>query len=310
MMDPAQEETKDMTRVSVIIPFIDGSAAFLAEAIESVLSQNYGNMELLLVNDGATGECRALAHDYQDRHPGRVRVVAFEGGANRGTSAARNLGLRHASGEVVAFLDADDVWLPGKLQEQVALLEKHPEAGILYGNTRYWYGWTGRPEDRDRDFVPRAGLRLDRVVPPRELLPGFLSGRYAVPCTCSFVVRRDLLEQVGGSEESFRGRYEDQVLYAKVSLVAPTYVADACWDRYRQHPVSMTAAGEADPREIRARTMFLEWLADYLDRQEVTDPAIRKALRLEKRLLRLSPGVRRWVRRVRKARWRVDDLFR
>lgn len=299
-----------MTRVSVIIPFIDGSATFLAEAIESVLSQDYGSMELLLVNDGAAGDCRTLAHAYWERHPERIRVLAFEGEANRGVSAARNLGLRHASGEIVAFLDADDIWLPGKLREQVALLEKHPEAGMLYGNTLYWHGWTGRPEDRDRDFTPRLGLTPDRVVPPRALLPGFLSGRYAVPCTCSLVVRRKILERLGGFEESFPGRYDDQVLYAKVSLVAPTYVSATCWDRYRQHPVSMTAGGAADPAETLARSVFLEWLEGYLGAQDVTDPAIWRALRFEQRILRLPPGMGRWGRRLRKAWWRIADLFR
>ncbi len=302
-----------MTRVSVIIPFIDGSAAFLAEAIESVFSQNYGNMELLLVNDGATGDCRTLAHAYRDRDPERIRVLAFEGEENRGVSAARNLGLRHASGEVVAFLDADDVWLPGKLLAQVALLEEHPEAGMLYGNTLYWHSWTGRPEDRDRDSMPRLGLTPDRVVPPRELIPGFLSGRHAVPCTCSLVVRRDVLQRVGGCEESFASRYEDQVLYAKVSLVSPTYVANTCWDRYRQHPVSMTAggaAGMAGPAEIRARAVFLAWLEEYLVAQGVREPAIWKALRLERRILWLAPGAARWVRWLRKAWWRVADFFR
>jgi glycosyltransferase involved in cell wall biosynthesis len=60
-------------------------------------------------------------------------------------SASRNLGLRHAKGEYIAFLDHDDIWLPNKLQDQVEILEAQPEAGMMYGRTRFWHGWTGNP---------------------------------------------------------------------------------------------------------------------------------------------------------------------
>lgn len=299
-----------MTTVSVILPFIDGSAAFLAEAVESVLAQSHPAVELLLVNDGASGPCRALAEDYQARYPGIIRVLAFEGGVNRGVSAARNLGLRHASGGVVALLDADDVWLPGKLRDQLTLLESNPEVGMLYGNTLYWYSWSGHVDDATRDFVPRLGLAADRAVDPPGPLPGFLSGRFAVPCTCSVLLRREVLERVGGFEESFPDRYDDQVIWAKISLVAPVYVAGGCWDRYRQHPGSMTGGKDTEEIEARARQVYLEWLEKYLQDQGVSDPRVWKALTGEQRLLRLPPRARRRLRQLRKAWWRASGLLR
>ena len=59
-------------------------------------------------------------------------------------SASRNLGVRHAKGRYIAFLDADDVWLPWKLEHQVGLLNSHPEAGMVYGPAQWWYSWNGR----------------------------------------------------------------------------------------------------------------------------------------------------------------------
>jgi glycosyltransferase involved in cell wall biosynthesis len=82
-----------------------------------------------------------------------VRYLQHPGHANLGMSASRNLGIRQADGPYMAFLDADDVWLPAKLEQQVALLEAWPEAAMVYGPTLWWYSWTERLEDQGRDFI-------------------------------------------------------------------------------------------------------------------------------------------------------------
>ena len=88
--------------VSVIVIFLDAEA-FLDEAIASVLRQTWGNWELLLVDDGSTDASAAIARRHCAEHPGRVRYLHHEGLVNRGMSASRNLGLREAAGELVAF---------------------------------------------------------------------------------------------------------------------------------------------------------------------------------------------------------------
>src|SRR5262245_21147944 len=97
--------------VSVIISFLNAER-FIQEAIESVFAQGYEHWELLLVDDGSTDESTAIARRYTAQHPERVRYLEHAGHQNRGLSASRNLGIRHAQGEYIAFLDADDVWLP------------------------------------------------------------------------------------------------------------------------------------------------------------------------------------------------------
>src|SRR5437867_4320953 len=99
----------EQAMVSVITIVYNG-ARFLSEAIESVLGQDYAAWELLVVDDGSTDESRAIAERYCTDPGGRIRVISHS--VNQGMSRARNSGLRHASGEYVAFLDSDDIWQP------------------------------------------------------------------------------------------------------------------------------------------------------------------------------------------------------
>jgi glycosyltransferase involved in cell wall biosynthesis len=263
--------------VSVVTPFLNTPVAFMREAIESVLAQSYSNWELLLVNDGSRGESVALAREYAQRHPERIRYLEHDGARNQGHSASRNMAIRRANGEYIALLDADDLWLPGKLEEQVAIMRSFPEIGSVYGKTLYWFSWTGRPEDRSLDFVPPLGLPLDSVAPARKALASMVSGAVSVPCTCSLLVRRSLLDQTGGFEETFTGLFEDQVFYVKVFLRAPVYVASRCWDRYRRHSASLCATASLDDAAA-GRRKFLQWLREYLLQTGIDDASIRQAV--------------------------------
>jgi glycosyltransferase involved in cell wall biosynthesis len=267
--------------VSVIIPFYNPPPHFLSQGIESVLQQSYQAFEVLLIDDGSEPESVAVADNYAAKYPKRIHVYHHPARQNRGISASRQLGIQKALGKYIAFLDADDIWLENKLEEQVGLLEAHPEAAMLYGNTLYWYSWTGRAPDLDSDFLPKIGLAADKVFQPPQLLPLYLVGKTFVPCTCSLLIRREALESVGGFETEFPGMYEDQVFYAKISLEAPIYVSSKCWDQYRQHSESITAIAANTGRERESRHVFLKWLEDYLLMKEVRNPDIWLALKRE-----------------------------
>jgi glycosyltransferase involved in cell wall biosynthesis len=173
-----------------------------------------------------------------EQHPEKVSYLEHEGHQNRGMSASRNLGICHTKGKYIAFLDADDVWLPHKLEQQVAILDAHPEAAMVYGASQYWQGWTGTPEDIQRDYTPNLGIEPDTLVQPPTLLILAPQSRACTPCPSNILLRREIVEAVGGFEERFRGMYEDQVFLAKVYLKAPVFVTSPCWDRYRLHPNS------------------------------------------------------------------------
>jgi glycosyltransferase involved in cell wall biosynthesis len=288
--------------VSVVVPFYNTPVAFMREAVESVFAQSYSRWELLLVDDGSVGESTAFARELSVKLPGQVRYLEHPDHENRGLSAARMLGVAQARGELVGFLDSDDVWMPHKLEEQVALMAQFPGAAMIYGNTEYWYSWSGRSEDSDRDFKPELGVEGGQMNPPR-LVPLFLSGDAAVPCTCSILVRKEAFEKVGGFEESFRTMYEDQVFYSKICLDAPVLVSERCWDRYRQHSASLCAVAERTGEDMDARRAFLLWLETYLDDRGIEDRTVRRALRRAKE--DLGPGalaglrrrMRKWLRR-------------
>src|SRR5690606_18441467 len=110
--------------VSVITAFLN-EERFLGEAIESVISQRYTDWELILVDDGSSDGSPVIALEYAARYPGKISCLRHEGGENKGLSASRNLGITRARGALIAFLDADDVWTPEKLEIQAGIMTAH-----------------------------------------------------------------------------------------------------------------------------------------------------------------------------------------
>lgn len=247
-------------RVSVIMPFLNAQA-HLAEAVESVIGQTFTDWELLLVDDGSSDDSPRIARDFAGRDA-RIRLLPPDP-ARRGAAAARNRGIAAARGDYVAFLDADDLYKPGKLAHDVAALDADGEAAWVYGATRWFYDGEHR-----RDHVERLGLRLDRRYPPPDLLNRIiLEERGDIPCTCGVMIRRSALEVVGGFEERF-ALYEDQSLWVKLLLRYPVRVLSGCNARYRQHPASTSsaAASSGDYSQSAghpARDAFLAWVAHY-----------------------------------------------
>jgi glycosyltransferase involved in cell wall biosynthesis len=273
----------EQPRVSVISIFLNAER-FISEAIESVLEQTYHNWELLLVDDGSSDASTLIAKEYVRRFPGKIRYFEHAGHQNRGMSASRNLGIRQARGEYIAFLDADDVFLPEKLERQVAILDRHATAAMTYGPTLYWYGWTGTAGDIQLDRMGELGVTPDRIIEPPQLQTLFLANGGCVPCTCALLIRRENLEVTGGSEDRFRNLYEDQVLLAKIILNYPVYVAGYSCDKYRQHPgmssILGIQSGEYSPTEPNsAQKIYYSWLSAYLSARKIADASLNAALK-------------------------------
>ena len=246
-------------RCSVVLIVFNGER-FLGEAIESVLAQTMSDWELIVVDDGSSDATRAIAESFAARDD-RIRTCAHPGGVNRGMSATRNLGLREARSELVAFLDHDDRFEPSKLDAMTALLETHPAAAAAAGPNRRWHSWRGG--SGEVDAVQSFGEVSPGVLSPPGLLPAFLVRPEATPL--GLVVRRRVAIDLGGFEESFRGMYEDQVFLARLMLRHPIVVTDAVLHRYRMHEASCVAATRRSGRDLAARRRFLDWLDLELD---------------------------------------------
>jgi glycosyltransferase involved in cell wall biosynthesis len=265
--------------VSVIIIFRN-EQRFLEEAIDSVFAQRFDGWELLLVDDGSTDASGEIARQQIGRRPGHVRYLQHAGGRNLGTGASRNLGIEQAGGRYVAFLDGDDVWLPDKLVDQVALAFEHPDVGLLYGPVELWYSWTAESGDRPDGFID-LGVPTESVIPPPRLLPQLVENRCQTPTTSGSLLRREVVERVGGVDTAFRGMYEDQTLFTKMLATSPTYVSGRCWTRYRQREDSLSARFDSAVPYHRGRLRYLRWAEQYLASIGVRDAAVWQTLRRE-----------------------------
>lgn len=177
--------------------------------------------------------------------------------------------------------------------------------------TLFWYSWTGEEADRDRDEPSRLGFRDGTVLHPPDLLIANLNDVAEPPCTCSLLMRRSVVEAVGGFEESFQRVFTDQAFYAKFFMAAPVYVAETCWDKYRRHEASACAveatAGHLDARRLQ----YLEWFSAYLvDRGQARGTlwrAVRRAIWFHHhpRIHRVSREVRALPERAAALFWRT-----
>jgi glycosyltransferase involved in cell wall biosynthesis len=269
--------------VSVVISFLNAQD-FLQEAVESVLGQTLEDWELLLVDDGSTDSSSSLAQTYVRQNAGRMRYIEHAGHRNMGLPASRNVGIREARGKYVALLDADDIWFPGKLTEQVAIMKAHPEVVMTWGCTLYWHQAGARCTGLARDFVQQPGVELNRVYLPPQLLVRSLSIHgLSSPCPSDLLFQRADILELGGFEEAFTSRYatyEDQAFLSKVHLKAPVFVSGSCWDRYRVHSQSMCAMVAAQGRAHESGRFYLEWLSEYLLKEGITDRDIWHHLRM------------------------------
>jgi glycosyltransferase involved in cell wall biosynthesis len=268
--------------VSCITIFLNAEK-FIEEAIESVLAQTYSNWELLLVDDGSTDMSTNIALRYVENYPEKIKYIEHKDHQNLGMCASRNLGIRWSKGAYIALLDADDVWLPKKLEDQVAIMESHPEVGMVYGPVLSWFSWKDNREYDD--FLIELAAEPNTIIKPPELMTVYAPlGPIDLPCLSNILARRDLVVRVGGFDEAFgllpRGLCEDQPFFSKIHLKTPVFISDQCWTKYRIHSDSAVSRVIKEKYFNKAELFFLNWLEDYLRKEKVEQENIWQALKL------------------------------
>jgi glycosyltransferase involved in cell wall biosynthesis len=265
---------KQTPLVSVIITFLN-EERFLPESVQSVISQTYQNWELILVDDGSTDGSVAMAKRYELDHPGKVFYCEHPGHTNHGLSASRNAGIAASRGSLVAFLDADDVWLPEKMALQVAIHLQHPKAGLIAEGSLHWYNWND--PQKENCTVP-VGVPGNRLYAPQELtVLLYPLKNAATPGPCSWMLTRAAIDRVGGFESSFKGDlqlYEDQAFLCKVYLNEYVYIADTCNNWYRQRVGSIMKSVKDEGKYDVVRRHFLTWMQGYLQQKNIRNPKI------------------------------------
>lgn len=199
--------------ISVIMPCYNGEK-YLPEAIDSVLKQRHGNIELIVVDDGSTDASRDIVHTYGHK----VRLIEQQ---NSGPYPARNRGMREASGHYLAFLDADDYWSPEFLDATYKALQGN-NAALAY------CGWqnVGLPDKESRPYIPpdyEAGNKLSF----------FLSAAAPWPIHAA-LVRRNAMEEAGGFDEQF-ATCMDYDLWLRIGARHPIVRVEEVMAFYRHH---------------------------------------------------------------------------
>jgi glycosyltransferase involved in cell wall biosynthesis len=185
-----------MPKVSVIIPTYQ-CATYVSLAVKSVLTQTYRDFDVIVVNDGSTDNTLQVLAEFNEK----IQVITQ---ANGGSSAARNTGIRATSSEYIAFLDADDFWLPHKLEQQMPLFEEDPKVGLVFGDILLA---TSKGVLKDTNF---------KLMPPSKgmVFHDLFKGNF-IPAT-SVVIRRCCIDEVGFFDEGVLGP-EDYDLWLRIS---------------------------------------------------------------------------------------------
>jgi glycosyltransferase involved in cell wall biosynthesis len=206
-------------KISAIIPTYN-AGAFLAETLRSVLGQTRPADEIIVVDDCSTDDSLAVAKSFNDP---RFKILST--GGNSGSAVARNLGIEAATGELIAFLDGDDLWLDRHLEIVAGLLEAHPTASLAFSSTEAFGSeqWTwpmvlpaNQPVNCFWECIPRT------IIPQMNV-----------------VVRAAALRDIGGYRTTLR-QTQDFDLFLRLSYRHPFVCTHAVTSRYRRHATSIT----------------------------------------------------------------------
>jgi SAM-dependent methyltransferase len=256
--------------VSVLMPMFN-AAQYVAEAIESVRSQTLDRWELIIVDDGSTDESYAIARRYAEREPDRIRVFQHPDRANHGLSRTLNYAVAQAAASYIAFLDADDAWMPERLAYDIAVLDANPAIAAAISNTLYWWMDEDRPA-----WVDQFGSPHNCVWPPRSFFrSAWLRQESDIPCITAFTARTAVLRKLGGFDESYSVA-QDMKIIAEIAFRYPVFVADACNTEYRRTRESLWSRSVMEGRDAECRRRFRKWLKALIEREAADDPALLK----------------------------------
>ncbi len=214
--------TTDM--VSVIVPCYNCSE-FVDRFVQSIRSQTYKNLQVIAVDDGSTDGTRAEL----EKHSSFLTVITKENG---GAASARNVGLNASKGAYVAFLDADDFWLPNKIAAQVQYLGEHPEAGAVYCD---WFVCSD--ESGVEAAISTCDSGFGDISPPPAEQSGWIYNLLLMDCvvhTSSILIKKSQIDRIGYFDETLING-QDYDYWFRLSRIAQIHKIDAKLSGYVLH---------------------------------------------------------------------------
>lgn len=220
--------------VTVIMPVYNGER-YLEQAVQSALSQTYRNFELIVVDDCSTDQSTKII----EQHLSDDHVVFLQNEKNMGVAASRNHALKFAKGDLITFLDQDDVWLPHKLEIQVAALQAHPEVGLLHADY-------ARIDPKGVLLPAYRELPVDRFDNPaapvnvRDVFAEIFISNNIQPLTS--MIPRKVIDAVGSFEAELPG-VDDYELWLRIALSYPIGHIQTIAGYWRRHPGQQSNQG-------------------------------------------------------------------
>lgn len=208
-----------MPRVSVIIPVYNGEK-YISETVNSVIAQTYTDYELILVNDGSKDTTGQILESFSND---RIKVLHIE---NSGVSNARNIGYAESAGDYIAFLDADDLWLPERLQETVAYLDEHKEVGLVHTHMAVI---DEKSQKTGEVFAGKEGNILEDLL---------LWNGCCIPAPSSILVRREVMEEIDLFDTNL-STAADQEIFFRIANVYKIGMVNQPLGLYRIHGENM-----------------------------------------------------------------------
>jgi glycosyltransferase involved in cell wall biosynthesis len=209
----SEKHVQSESLVSAVIPLYNG-AEFIQETLASVYAQTYRNIEIIVVDDGSADEGPEIVEREKEKSPFPLHISWHDHRENRGIGATRQKAVGLAKGEFIAFIDADDIWLPHKIARQVGLLNEYPEAALVYSRARVIdrYG-------NESTFQGDEHIGFGRKTIPEYIFTNLLFLN-RIP-TSTVLARKAAVNEAGGFMEIPRYHVEDRLLWSKISLLHP-----------------------------------------------------------------------------------------
>lgn len=270
--------------VSIILIFHNANIRALEAGIKSVLGQTHTNWELLLIDDGSSNKSSNLARNYALLYPKYLSYIEHERHQILGISASYNLGINQAKGTYISFLDANNLWLPDKLQYQLNTLENHPEAGAVFNSPMFSSHQITKTFLNQKYELTQPNLCLNSIIKPPQLLPWLLLN----PEIKSFaldniLLRREIFNFIGLFEPRLLRGFTLEAFLVKICLNIPIIIQDQSLIRelkdFNYSQVFYPETKEYYSLQVNsAHKTYLSWLQDYLLRHQVNNYQIWQAI--------------------------------
>ncbi len=246
-------------KVSIILPSYNYQQ-FISEAVDSVLAQTYQKWELIIVDDGSSDASPEILKRYEREFPGKIRVYFHEGRLNKGLIETYRLGLEKCTSDYVAFIEADDVWLPENLAQKVAVLERHPDVAVVHSGVEM-FGDDGLIRSLNEQYHWRKFLDSEIADKPFYAFPYLLHYNFILTFS-SFVTRKKSLDGIDFSAK--HDAWFDWWLLAQLSLKGRFFYLPEAHLKWRVHAQSYNLIYSRSVDEYREGLLFKDRISAHM----------------------------------------------